>query len=157
MAENVEVREAFTEALDTEDWDRVEELWLEALDDLPASVNELLEVRRLVWKAGRKNLGRTLLELLADSLEAQDLSTEVAEREIPEREAPQPIAAGPSSESGEPAIRSRPVQNGRAIISSISMAVRYPAIARISCLKILIVARQATIGLDPRRNLILNT
>ncbi len=31
--------------------------------------NELLEVRRLVWKAGRKNLARTLLELLADSLE----------------------------------------------------------------------------------------
>ena len=83
MAENFEVTAEFLEALDTEDWDRVEELWLEALDDLPISIEELFEVRRLVWKAGRKNLARTLLELLADSLDTAG-STDLVMRTLRE-------------------------------------------------------------------------
>jgi transcription elongation factor GreA len=69
MTETVEIRPEFAEAVATENWDRVEELWLEALDAPPIPTPELLEVRRLIWKAGRKNLARTLLELLAESLE----------------------------------------------------------------------------------------
>jgi len=69
MTETTEIRPAFSDALELGDWDRIEELWLEALDDSPIPTAELFEVRRLIWKAGRKNLARTLLELLAESLE----------------------------------------------------------------------------------------
>ncbi len=69
MAETVEIRPDFAEALEAENWDRVEELWLEALDTSPIPTTELFEVRRLIWKAGRKDLARTLLDLLAESLE----------------------------------------------------------------------------------------
>jgi transcription elongation factor GreA len=69
MTETVEIRPEFAEALEAGNWDRVEELWLEALDARPIPTEELFEVRRLTWKAGRKNLATTLLELLADSLE----------------------------------------------------------------------------------------
>jgi transcription elongation factor GreA len=44
-------------------------MWLGSLEQSPIPTAELFEVRRLIWKAGRKNLARTLLELLADSLE----------------------------------------------------------------------------------------
>ena len=70
MAGDAEIRTAFAEAIETGDWDRVEELWLEALDESPIPTAELFEVRRLIWKDGRKNLARTLLELLADTLES---------------------------------------------------------------------------------------
>jgi transcription elongation factor GreA len=76
MAADEEIRAAFAEAIETGDWDRVEELWLEALDESPTPTAELFEVRRLIWKAGRKNLARTLLELLADSLEASGTTDE---------------------------------------------------------------------------------
>jgi transcription elongation factor GreA len=69
MTETIEIRPEFAEALEREDWDRVEEMWLEALEAKPIPTAELLEVRRLTWKAERKNLARTLLELLADALE----------------------------------------------------------------------------------------
>jgi transcription elongation factor GreA len=69
MRETVEIRPEFAEAIAASDWNGVEELWLEALDAPPIPTPELLEVRRLIWKAGRKNLARTLLELLAESLE----------------------------------------------------------------------------------------
>ena len=69
MTESIEIRPEFAEALEIEAWDRVEELWLEALETKPIPTAELFEVRRLSWKAGRKNLARTLLELLAESLE----------------------------------------------------------------------------------------
>ena len=69
MTETIEIRPAFSEALEIRDWDRVEELWLEALDESPIPTTELFEVRRLIWKEGKKNLSRTLLELLAESLE----------------------------------------------------------------------------------------
>jgi transcription elongation factor GreA len=72
MTETIEIRPAFSEALETRDWDRIEELWLGALDESPIPTAELFEVRRLIWKAGRKNLSRTLLELLAESLEASE-------------------------------------------------------------------------------------
>ena len=62
MTEHIEIRPEFAQAIAGADWDRVEELWLEALDDPPIPTPELLEVRRLIWKAGRKNLARTLLE-----------------------------------------------------------------------------------------------
>ena len=74
--ETTEIRPEFAEALEAEGWDRLEELWLEALDERPISTAELLEVRRLIWKGGRKNLARTLLELLADSLEESAEPTE---------------------------------------------------------------------------------
>ena len=61
---------AFQEALDAEAWESIEELWLESLDRKPVPLKELLEVRRLLWKAGKKNLARTLLELLAETLES---------------------------------------------------------------------------------------
>jgi transcription elongation factor GreA len=70
MTETIEIRPAFSDALETRDWDRIEALWLEALDEQPIPTAELFEVRRLIWKAGRKNLSRTLLELLAESLES---------------------------------------------------------------------------------------
>lgn len=60
-----------TDALESNDWDRVEELWLESLEARPIPTDQLLEVRRILWKEGKKNLARTLLELLAESLEAE--------------------------------------------------------------------------------------
>jgi transcription elongation factor GreA len=69
MTETIDIRPEFAEALEAEAWDRIEELWLDALEATPIPAAELFEVRRLTWKAGRKNLARTLLELLADSLE----------------------------------------------------------------------------------------
>ena len=47
MMETTEIRPEFAEALEAEDWDRLEELWLEALDERPISTAELLEVRRV--------------------------------------------------------------------------------------------------------------
>jgi len=70
MVESVEIRPSFAEALENQHWDRVEEIWLEALEEKPIPTRELFEVRRQTWQAGRKNLARTLLELLADSLES---------------------------------------------------------------------------------------
>jgi transcription elongation factor GreA len=72
MAESVEIRPSFSEAIEKQDWNRVEEIWLEALDEKPIPTRELFEVRRRVWQAGRKNLARTLLELLAESLESSN-------------------------------------------------------------------------------------
>ncbi len=62
--------EALSEAIENQDWDRVEELWLEALDRRPIPTDGLLEARRLLWKAGRKSQAMTLLELLVETLEA---------------------------------------------------------------------------------------
>ena len=72
MTETIAIRKTFSEALETRDWDRIEELWLAALEESPTPTTELFEIRRLIWKTGRKNLARTLLELLAESLEAAD-------------------------------------------------------------------------------------
>ncbi len=69
MGESADIRSSFSEALDEQDWNRVEEIWLEALEEKPIPTHELFEVRRRTWQAGRKNLARTLLELLAESLE----------------------------------------------------------------------------------------
>ncbi len=79
MTETVEIRPEFAEALETENWDRVEELWLEALDASPIPTTELFEVRRLIWKAGKKNLARTLLDLLAESLEGSGAAEDALE------------------------------------------------------------------------------
>lgn len=72
MPEDVEIRASFSEALDMSEWEKVEELWLEALDEKPIPTRELFEVRRRAWQAGKKNLARTLLELLAESLESSN-------------------------------------------------------------------------------------
>jgi transcription elongation factor GreA len=84
MSDRSAVSPAFDDALQTEDFDRVEELWLEALDRKRIHVDELLEVRRLIWKAGRKNLAMTLLELLVETLEERDdpHQTLAAQREL---------------------------------------------------------------------------
>jgi len=72
MTVTTEIRPAFSQALEHRDWDRIEELWLEALDESPIPTAELFEIRRLIWKEGKKNLSRTLLELLAESLETAE-------------------------------------------------------------------------------------
>ncbi len=59
-------------AVASESWDRVEELWLEALDETPIPTAALLEVRRRLWQAGKKALALTLLELLVESLESRE-------------------------------------------------------------------------------------
>ena len=69
MSEYAKTSQSFIEALEEEDWERVEELWLEALEESPIPTSELLEVRRRLWKSRKKSLARTLLELLAESLE----------------------------------------------------------------------------------------
>ena len=114
MTETLEIRPEFSEALGSEDWDRVEELWLEALDARPISTAELLEVRRLIWKAGRKNLARTLLELLAEALEGNSESTDAlaALRELVRLASPKPpneltermVAAFSRTRSGSPSL-----------------------------------------------------
>ena len=72
MPDRAAISPAFQDALDKQDFDRVEELWLESLDRDRIRVDELLEVRRLIFQAGRKNLAMTLLDLLVDTLEGRD-------------------------------------------------------------------------------------
>lgn len=72
MTESCIPSTAMRQALESGDWDRVEELWLEALDGPTINHGELLEVRRLLWKEGKKTLALTLLELLAESLEVAE-------------------------------------------------------------------------------------
>jgi transcription elongation factor GreA len=67
MAEHPLVDDRFRDAIQADDLDRVEELWLDALSATPLPLAELLEVRRLLWSAGHKDLARTLLELLAEA------------------------------------------------------------------------------------------
>lgn len=71
MTDNVSMS-PMREALDSHEWDRLEELWLEALDQQPIPTLELLEIRRMLWKEGKKTLALTLLELLAETLEASN-------------------------------------------------------------------------------------
>ncbi len=61
---------AMKQAVDVEEWDRVEELWLEALESVPIPTEELLQVHRELLEAGKKSLAHTQIELLAESLEA---------------------------------------------------------------------------------------
>jgi len=79
MSENRPLTQSFEEALEAPDTDRVEELWLAALEESPIAVDELLEVRRRLWKAGQKTLASTLLELLAETLEAHNESASALE------------------------------------------------------------------------------
>lgn len=72
MSDTPTISPAFQDALESGDFDRVEELWLEALERDRIRVDELLEVRRRLWESGRKNLGMTLLDLLAETLEGRD-------------------------------------------------------------------------------------
>lgn len=72
MPDQPAISTAFENALDTDNYDRVEELWLEALDRDRIRVDELLEVRRRLWSAGRRALALTLLDLLVDTLEGRD-------------------------------------------------------------------------------------
>ncbi len=72
MSSRTEIGPQFSQALENQDWSRVEELWLEALDCKPIPADELFAVRHALWQAGRKGLARTLLELLAEALEAAD-------------------------------------------------------------------------------------
>lgn len=72
MSDRPMVTRDFQEAIETENWDRLEELWFEALDAEEIPIAELLEVRRSLWKSGNKSLALTLLELLADACEARE-------------------------------------------------------------------------------------
>ena len=69
MTDQPTVATPFRQALEAEDWNRLEELWLEALEESQVPTTELLELRRLLWKAGKKDLAGTLLELLTEVLE----------------------------------------------------------------------------------------
>ncbi len=59
------------QAVTDEDWERVEELIFETLEDDPIPANELLEIRQRLVKAHRKVLAKTILELLAEGLEGR--------------------------------------------------------------------------------------
>lgn len=61
----------FEDALASHDPERVEELWLEQLERPRVPVDMLLEVRRQLYADGHKPLARTLLELLAETLESR--------------------------------------------------------------------------------------
>jgi len=69
MAENERITE-LQEAVDNENWDRLEELWLEVLEAAPPPVATLLEIARTITDSGHRGLARTLVELLAESMEA---------------------------------------------------------------------------------------
>ena len=71
MSESEPTIAEMREAIETEDLGRLEELWLEALDQPAIPVNNLLDVRKELWKSGHKTLARTLLELLAETLESK--------------------------------------------------------------------------------------
>jgi transcription elongation factor GreA len=57
-------------ACEQEDWERVEELWLEALELDPIPWSEMIEIHGRLVEAGVKTLATTLIELLAEALEA---------------------------------------------------------------------------------------
>jgi transcription elongation factor GreA len=61
---------AIRQAVAGEDWDRVEESWLEALDEHPIPSADLLGIAEAITAGGRPNLARTLLDLLAEALES---------------------------------------------------------------------------------------
>lgn len=69
MSEHAQIDPQLAAALDADDLERVEELWLEALEEPAIPTDGLLELRRALWKKGHKALASTLLELLADALE----------------------------------------------------------------------------------------
>jgi transcription elongation factor GreA len=77
MSDQQQLPPSFAEAIEREEWDSIEELWLEYLDVDPIPTRQLLEVRRQLWKAGEKSLAMTLLELLAETLEARQSDGEV--------------------------------------------------------------------------------
>ncbi len=114
MKETPKIRRDFAEALGAADWDRVEEMWLGSLETRPIPVEELFEVRRLIFKAGRKNLAKTLLELLADALEEDEEPGHALDaiRELVRLAAPKPpsellerlVAAFARSRTGSPSL-----------------------------------------------------
>ena len=69
MDEQPTVDSLFDAALEADDLERIEELWLEALEAPTIATASLLKVRRALWKKGHKPFAATLLELLADTLE----------------------------------------------------------------------------------------
>lgn len=69
MAEHPHMNPELAAALDADDLERVEELWLGALEAPVIATDGLLELRRALWKKGHKAFAWTLLELLADTLE----------------------------------------------------------------------------------------
>ena len=79
MPDRTDISGYLKDALDAGDTERVEELWLEALELDPIPTDQLLEVRRLLWKEGHKTQAQTLLELLVETLEGgQDHSATLA-------------------------------------------------------------------------------
>jgi len=68
MADRQDLKREFAAALGAGDLDRIEELWLTALEAPDIDIEHLLELRRALWKKGEKGLARTLLELLSDTL-----------------------------------------------------------------------------------------
>jgi len=124
MTETVEIRPQFAEALETENWDRIEELWLEALEETPIPTTELFEVRRLIWKAGRKNLARTLLDLLAESLEESRATADALETL---RELTRLTESKPSPELLERLVHS--LQDARADSPSLAAVLEHHPVA----------------------------
>ncbi len=60
----------FAAALDASSYDEVESLWLEAMERKPVPMDTLFAVRKQLWTIGKKNLARTLLDLLAEHCES---------------------------------------------------------------------------------------
>lgn len=61
---------ALETTINARDWEHLEELWLEALEDGATSGLDLLKVPLRLAEGGNRGLARTLLDLLAEALEA---------------------------------------------------------------------------------------
>jgi len=72
MSEPTPVRLALETAIGAQNWERVEELWLEALEETSGAGVELLDVPLKLAEGGNRGLARTLLDLLAETLEAAE-------------------------------------------------------------------------------------
>ncbi len=70
MNDDTAILGAIRQAVAEEDWERVEEAWLEALSIQPIPSAVLLEIAETINDEGRANLARTLLDLLAEALES---------------------------------------------------------------------------------------
>jgi len=66
----LDFEDRFESTIASGNWERVEELWLDALERTPTPTAFLLDVVARLGEHNRKELARTLLDLLAESLES---------------------------------------------------------------------------------------
>lgn len=70
MLEPAPVLAALEAAISGQNWERLEELWLEALEEATTVGHDLLAIPLRLAEAGNRGLARTLLDLLAEAHEA---------------------------------------------------------------------------------------